>query len=479
MRKLFKLLGFLLVPLLVVGAAYGYYWYQVKTSVDEIVDAAAPYAKISYARVVAGIDGSAGVSGVQITPAGSKDSLLIGSLLFKAPDPLFYLDAEKTLREGEWPEHLALELKSLNVTLDADFLARLEAMGQSFESPTETAVDTVAGFETLACGDVERFDLATTRAMKYDRLNMDMRVSMDFAPRSQSVRLRSDVTVDGMAQTGFYIDVSLASNVLSVGALVQSQPTLERVTLDYSDLGYNARRNSFCALRAGFAPDEYPQQHSTLVQAELRRLGWSVSDALIKAYGDLQRPQAILQVIAEPPPGFGAQSIGGITSPEQLLDLLNIRVSVNGATQDLSGVSWSLSGGEEVAAVADGSPVAEPASDLVAILTPEDDLVVELDPPPPVPPQVVTLLDPAVVQVMPGIVVRAKEIEKSYKPTAVQQVHGYTGQPVILRTYFGRRIEGTLVRVSGGSLEVEQRLDRGVAIFPIAADKVAELSVYR
>jgi hypothetical protein len=58
-------------------------------------------------------------------------------------------------------------------------------------------------------------------------------------------------------------------------------------------------------------------------------------------------------------------------------------------------------------------------------------------------------------------------------------VHSYAGQPVILRTYFGRRIEGTLIRVADGNLEVEQRLDRGVAIFPIAVDKVAEVSVFR
>ena len=80
---------------------------------------------------------------------------------------------------------------------------------------------------------------------------------------------------------------------------------------------------------------------------------------------------------------------------------------------------------------------------------------------------------------MPGIVVKAREAEKTFKETPVSQAYAYPGRPVKLRTYFGRRIEGTLVKVYNGTLEVEQRLDRGVAVFPIATDKIAELSVYR
>nr|WP_067286211.1 hypothetical protein [Marinobacterium profundum] len=498
MRKLFRLLGFLLIPALIVGGAYGYYWYQVKTSADRMVEAAAPFAKITYARVVAGIDGSAGVAGVQITPVGSKDSVLIGSVLFQAPDPLFYLDAEKTLREGNWPEHMALSVTGLSMTLDADYLAQWEAMGQSFAVPQQGT-----GFEALACGDVQRFDLATTRAMKYQRLTMDMLVAMDFMPGSQSLRLRSDVNVADMAKTSFYVDLSLASNVLSIGSLVQAQPSVERVSLDYADLGYNARRNRFCALSGGYAPAEYAQRHSEMVQAELRQLGWLMPDLLVKAYADLQQPRAILQLVAEPSPGFGAQSIATISSPEDLLGLLNVQVSVNGVSQDLSTIDWSLDPGEAIAADgaatealpdgALGAAVPQTEEQSVALQEPEplaagvvekrapeqEDLVVELEQPRPEPSSVTTIIDPDVIQVMPGIVVKARAAEKTYKPTAVQQVHSYAGQKVKLRTYFGRRIEGTLVRVAGGNLEVEQRLDRGVAVFPIAADKVAELSVWR
>jgi hypothetical protein len=468
MRKLFTLLGFLLVPVTVAGAAYGYYWYQVKTSVDRMVEAAAPFASISYAGIVAKLDGSAGARGVQIVPAGSRDSVRIGSILFRAQDPLFYLDAEKKLREGAWPEHMALSFNGLDVGLDADFMKQLEA---------------IAGFEALACGDVERFDLATTRSMKYQRLNMDLLLAMDFMPRTQSLRLRSDVTIADMVQTGFYVDLSLASNELSVQSLIQSQPTLERVTLDYSDLGYNMRRNRFCAQRGGYAPADYPQRHADLVQAELKRLGWSVSDALIQSYASMQRPQAIVQVIAEPPPGFGAQSLGSISSPEQVLDLLNLRLSVNGVNQDLAGISWSLQGDEETTAAVPAVPEGgvEGEADL-PVEKPEapEDLVVELEPPKVESKKpLAAVIDPDVVQVMPGIVVKAKAVEKAFRPTALQQVHRYAGQPVRLRTYFGRRIEGTLVRVADGNLEVEQRLDRGVAIFPIAADKVAEVSVFR
>ncbi|MFC6670120.1 hypothetical protein [Marinobacterium aestuariivivens] len=482
MRTLSKWLGLLLVPVVIAGAAYGYYWYQVKVSVDRLAESMAPFARLSYSRVVAGLDGSAGVSGVALVPAGSQDSVRIESVLLRAPDPLFYLNAEKNLRDGQWPGHLALDISGLELALNADFLTRWESLAQSMEAQTGAPAGSGVSFDALGCGDVERFDLSTTRTMGYRSLKMDALVAMDFMPRPQKLRLSSDVSIEGMAQTGIKIELSTGTSELSAGSLAMAQPTLDRVTLDYSDLGYNPRRNNFCAKQVGMAPNDFPVHHGALVQAELKRLGWSVPDPLIKAYADVQRPQAILQVTAEPPPGFGAQSLDTLTSPEQLLDLFNLRVSVNGVRQDLSGIRWSLEDEEQVAAqeAQDGdAPQAETAEG--GSQEPGPDLVVDLEPPKAVEPQQqeVVINDPDVVQVMPGIVVKAREAEKTYKPTAVTQAHAYSGQPVKLRTYFGRRIEGTLVKVHNGTLEVEQRMDRGVAIFPIATDKVAELSIYR
>ncbi|GGO78586.1 hypothetical protein GCM10011348_10850 [Marinobacterium nitratireducens] len=490
MGKLVKGLGVLLVPVAVAGGAYGYYWYQVKTSVDQLAESMAPFARLSYDRVVAGLDGTAGVSGVRLVPGGSNDAISIGSVLFHAPDPLFYLNAEERLRQEAWPEQLSLELKGLQLDLGADYLVQWEQMAEALEAQSGLPAEAGTSFEALGCGDVERFDLAATRAMGYQRLSLDARLGMQFVPRQQVLTLRSDATVDGMAQTGVAVELSTGTAVLSAQALAAAQPTLKRVTFDYSDLGYNPRRNSYCAKQADMAPDDYPQYHSGLLQAELKRLGWSVPDELVNAYADLQRPRAIMQLSAEPPPGFGPESLGTISSPEQLLDLFNLKVSVNGRRQDLSEVRWSLLDDEALAAAAsgaDGSVSSESVGSVAseaAAAQPEEpaepDLVVELEAPAPEPqPPAVTITDPDVVEVMPGIVVKAKEAEKGFKPTALKDAHAYSGKPVRLRTYFGRNIEGTLLRVSNGTLEVEQRLDRGVAVFPIAADKVSELSIYR
>lgn len=486
MGKLLKGLGILLVPAAVAGGAYGYYWYQVKTNVDRLAESMAPFARLSYDRVVAGLDGSAGISGVQLVPAGSRDAISIESVLFRAPDPLFYINAEQRLREEPWPEQLSFDIQGLQLDLGADYLTQWEQLAESLEAQSGQPTAEGVSFDALGCGEVERFDLATTRAMGYQRLRVDGQVSMVFMARPQELRLRSKITVDGMADTGFTVDLSTGTNELSAQALALAQPTLQRVTLDYSDLGYNARRNNFCAKESGMAPDEFPTHHGALLQAELKRYGWSIPDKLIDAYADMQSPQAVVQVTAEPPPGFGAESLGTLSSPEQLLDLFNLRVSVNGAGQDLSGIRWSLGDEETVAQTASGAEgSASLADSSIAGATSEageaePDLVVELEAPQPEhQAPVVTITDPDVVEVMPGIVVKTKEAEKTFKRTPVSQAHAYPGKPVRLRTYFGRQIEGTLVRVSNGTLEVEQRLDRGVAVFPISADKVSELSVYR
>ena len=55
----------------------------------------------------------------------------------------------------------------------------------------------------------------------------------------------------------------------------------------------------------------------------------------------------------------------------------------------------------------------------------------------------------------------------------------YVGKPVRMVTYFGRRIEGRILEINRHQVMIEQRMQRGVATYSIARDKVAELEVYR
>ena len=69
---------------------------------------------------------------------------------------------------------------------------------------------------------------------------------------------------------------------------------------------------------------------------------------------------------------------------------------------------------------------------------------------------------------------------KSFKSVDVPMLSGHLGKPVILYTYFGRKVEGRLVSVKNNIVTVEHRLvsGRGTATYPIAADKIQSVKLY-
>jgi hypothetical protein len=73
-----------------------------------------------------------------------------------------------------------------------------------------------------------------------------------------------------------------------------------------------------------------------------------------------------------------------------------------------------------------------------------------------------------------------KKDEKAFKVVDVPNLAAHLGEPVILYTYFGRKVEGRLIDVDDKVITVEHRLvdGRGTATYPISRDKVQSARLY-
>ncbi len=72
-----------------------------------------------------------------------------------------------------------------------------------------------------------------------------------------------------------------------------------------------------------------------------------------------------------------------------------------------------------------------------------------------------------------------ERVVKRYETISHTEIDEYVGSWVKLETYFGRKVEGTLQRVDGDKLYVDEHLERGSAIYPVDRQKLSKLKVLR
>jgi len=490
MRKLGLLAGVLFLALLVVAGGYGFYWYQVKRQVDAVVAEMRPFMQIEYSGLYVNPLSEIRVNGIRATPVGFTDPFTIDAISFRSSDPLFLMDPGAALNKGRYPAQVSMAMEGLGVNLNAPWLLELEQQAQLLEGP-----DFISP-EALGCGDLSRLDLATLREMNIRRMNMDFYTVFQFDELMGEIRMDSDMQMRDFASVGSSTRLTVPAGNLSP-EMMMGTLRMNRLAFNFTDSGYNQRKADFCAARGGISQEEYLELHAGLFRQWLMGEGIYLDDLLADLYLELNRPDARLELIISPPGGVGPEIIMMAQSVDALLEFLNPVVNVNDRTLLLKDVNWeALMQAPVVRSPAATPQVMEIAPLSAEVELPEDEAVEQADQvsveesavAATMPDEVVdgvtadSVAEPAaqVALLMPGIPARPQtRPERRFQATSTDELDQYLGLPVRFYTVMGKRVEGRLISIEDGSLRVEQRVNRGVAEYPVSIDRVSALEVYR
>ncbi|WP_151705226.1 hypothetical protein [Nitrincola alkalilacustris] len=490
MRKLGLLAGVLFLALLVVAGGYGFYWYQVKRQVDAVVAEMRPVMQVEYSGLYVNPLSEIRVNGIRATPVGFSDPFTIDAISFRSSDPLFLMDPGAALNKGRYPAQVSVAMEGLGVNLNSPWLLELEQQAQLLEEP-----DFISP-EALGCGDLSRLDLAALREMNIRRMNMDFYSVFQFDELMGEIRMDSDMQMRDFASVGSSARLTVPAGQISP-EMMMGTLRMNRLAFNYTDSGYNQRKAEFCAARAEVSQEEYLELHAGLFRQWLMGEGIYLDDMLADLYLELNRPSARLEFIISPPGGVGPEIIMMAQNVDALLEFLNPVVNVNDRTLLLRDINWE----DLMRAPVVRSPAASPEVMEIAPLSaeagmPEAELV-ELEDQISVAESAVdpTQLDERVDDVaaesvaesaaevallMPGIPARPQtRPERHFQATSTDELEQYLGLPVRFYTAMGKRVEGRLISVEDGSLRVEQRVNRGVAEYPVSIDRVSSLEVFR
>ena len=216
----------LATPFLLYGAAKGYLWYEVKSNADEMVEAASPFAQISYDSVYTSLLGDeVGLDNITIKPVMTQDEFRIEQVRLSAPHIGYFIGAGDNVKNGEFPENLGMQIHRMQIDIDSELFTMLEQMQQQAAMAQTDETDMwIASQDALGCGDISTFTISDYRDMGLANIVADASVNMTYDEQSKRTLIKVDTHTDNLYDIGVDFDFNVAPQAMGSAVLANNIP---------------------------------------------------------------------------------------------------------------------------------------------------------------------------------------------------------------------------------------------------------------
>lgn len=458
MKRISLLLFILLLPAFVVAGFYGYLWWRVSDLADHMVAQASPFMEISYGGVrIDLLATEVALQDLRVAPMGVGDQLRVEEVVLKSRDWSQMMRLDGNLQHEPWPEALTLRLDGMLFHLDGPMMQQWTTMAlQAQPQPAYT-------FGRF-CSSLQGPELM--QAMGYRMINLDMAMGYQFNSDTQRMTIDMEVDANLLSDFSFQMVFEASDSTLTAAAM-SGAAALQSVSMDARDKGFNLRYREYCATQAGVKDEQFDEALGKEFIQLGQLVGMQPSEEVVQHIVGMYKPGANIGFKLQPAHPVGQFDMVGLDSPEAFLELLNPSLNINGQQITAPQINEFLK------------------DSMASVTVPKPETQVQIEPQiglsEPVEPEVAgdqVSVVPQVAVVQPSLAPTAPVV-KGYRATPLSDMAQYVGEPVRMVTYFGRRIEGRILEINRHQVMIEQRMQRGVATYSIALDKVAELEVYR
>lgn len=412
-----------------VGGAKGYLWYDVKQTTDRFVRQVAPLVEVRYGGIHTSLTGSAGLDDITLRAAMTGDEFHIRALRVEAPNLLFFLAGSRQLDAGRIPRTLGLELQGVEIDLESEIFRLLAQMQQQTQQGRGAGLS-LEHLDALGCGELGSWGPNDYLRAGLTRMSIDLSMRMNYEKSERRI-----VVSLTMSDPELYrLDSALYFNAPSDRLQDVRLDEFPQGHLNYSDHGWHQLRNPYCARLNGDTEEAYVQRHLDLLRT---RHGIVLPPETAEAYRDLMLNGGSVSVSLEPFPGTPLTGLEHY-APADVMDLLGMRIAINGVTLEREQIDWQRTRRAQVAAPHNAPPrssAASPPERAPAAGTPR------------------------------------------YRVVAVQQLPGHLRHPIRVTTRDGRVREGVLTAVEGGRIRVALQRSAGGLTFWVNNSDLKQVEV--
>lgn len=446
MRNSLKWLGVLLLPVVALGGLQGYYYFQVKQALDDFAHTVQPFLHVNYQSVSAWLTQPVVIHGVSVQPQGAPSSpVSIAQIRLQSNATFLPFDH---LQQGKVTEPMTLSLQQISYGLVRD------------ERPIPLPAMLVSPLSNLHCESLPPVWRNRLIELGYASLPINLELNLEPSSNQQLMKMSAVLDVQGLMQGKAQMWLRMPqSGSFKRDSLAQAQ--IQMLNLSARDLGYNQRLQAYCAGQKGIDPNDYPESFSAALSEWVAAEQLTVSDALQHAVTEVRAPGVLVSFKLEPAQPIRLEKVVANVGGEGIFSSSEVSLLLNTRPLEVDEQNWQvvhdiLAGNLRRAALA-------------VVIT--DAQAPDAEPSP---------WASSMREIVPGVVpIRPPEVEKTFQSTEFEQLKGYVGSAVRLRTFFGREMEGVLVEVGQDGISIQHQVEQGRATFPVARDKISEIQVYR
>ncbi len=308
-----RLRSFLLLAMALAGAGGIALEFAARSAARDMAKALEPFATLRYESAGIAIDGSVRLREPRLTlkRGGGNGSVLARVADLRGGGP-FWLVAHALDSGPRLPARMRIRVSGLHL---GDSPAGVALSG--WLGTTDLAL-----FENLGCGsdalsDKDRVRMGIETRERRDEFNYQFDAIAHSLSLSMDLESENIAAINASAQvTGF-----AGARWLEPAALAKLR--LARVSLEYRDTGYLARRNQFCAQWLGVSTAQFIEKHLEAVEAFLGVRGITPGKDVLSLYQRLATRGGGLSLTSLPDSSWVPTEIQAYPK-EDLLRLLNI-----------------------------------------------------------------------------------------------------------------------------------------------------------
>ena len=319
---------FILALLLIYGGLKGLVYYKFKTAVDNTSAQMRVFASLRYDTISSSLlDNSVTIHKVSILPSGFEEGIKIDALTLQTHSLGSLLSdfnfKQRSSQNNDFPQSMYMAMTGLKIDLYGSMVDKLEQALAQLDSGLPKTIKT-------SCGNKLYLGPAEYRDMGYDILDSNVHFAYTFSP--SGINIDMDWSTKDMASANLQIKMSGPSRA-STMAITNNPPQLEEIMLNYTDLSYSQRTNEYCTQQGKYktTQDYINAASSQSDGAYALQWGFIPGPGIKQAYKDFLTNPDNVKILMRPPKGFNQSTIG-LYKPNDLIDILNIEVSVNDQT---------------------------------------------------------------------------------------------------------------------------------------------------
>ena len=317
---LLKVCGLLL---LITFSFYFFMQWKFKANIDQAIANSGDSIDISYDSAKLSLGGNALIEGGRLYVPALNIQMTFDEVEYGVGSLFELLFPKATDDNFALPDHLYLKLTNFNLPLTTS----LVSMIKQTEQP-----DNLSALQASGCGQKMQLGIDEYLAMGYSNINL----SGSFSLNKESVvgdvisKLSGESAFDVENMTRFSSSFELSNIVsdLTQYSDLALVPTIDSVSMDITDLGYNQRKNAYCAAQEGVSIDEYIDNHILLVGDALKTAKLNMTDDIKRTYRELLQPGSTVHLSMEPPLGYSFDNISHYNEKD-LREALGLKIQVN------------------------------------------------------------------------------------------------------------------------------------------------------